>query len=175
MEYITRDPRHQETSALRGPTARPPRKMNGHSLPFGTWYPTQFTARGPRSSPGSASPGTRRECSTRQFRTTTSRPVTRISRRTGDSLPTPHSRAWYEARRSCPIEPYLHRMRPDPPASQETRIRLPRQDTTRMSGDGGPGTPVSDILNSTTSCQPPAPARPGAGRIDPKSAKRKSK
>ena len=36
----------------------PPRKMNGHSLPFGTRYPTQSTARGPRSSPGPASPGT---------------------------------------------------------------------------------------------------------------------
>ena len=49
---------YQETSALHGPTARPPRRMNGHSLPR---YPTQSTARGPRTSPVSAPPGTRRE------------------------------------------------------------------------------------------------------------------
>jgi hypothetical protein len=108
----------------------------------------------------------RRECSTRQFRTTTSRPVTRISRRAGDSLPTQHSRAWYEARRSCPLEQYLHRMRQDQPASQETRIRLPRQDTARMSEDGGPGDPGPTYLNVTTSCQPPGPPGPGTGNAD---------
>jgi hypothetical protein len=45
----------------RGPTARPPRTMNGQGLHFVTRYPTQSIARGPRSSPGSAPPGTRRE------------------------------------------------------------------------------------------------------------------
>ncbi len=34
---------------------------------------------------------------------------------------------------SNPTVPTHHRMRPDQPASQETRIRLPRQDTTWMS------------------------------------------
>ncbi len=61
--------RHAElermTSAPRGPTAKPLRTTNGHSLHFGTRYPTQSTARGPQSSPGSAAShgraGTRQE------------------------------------------------------------------------------------------------------------------
>ena len=36
--------------------------------------------------------------------------------------------------RSCPLELHLHRIRPDQPESQETRIRPPRQDITRMVG-----------------------------------------
>jgi hypothetical protein len=65
--------------------------MNGHCLHFGTRYPTQSTARGPRSSPARPRPGPggsrpRRTNSAR----TTSRPVTRTSRRTGDPPPTPH-------------------------------------------------------------------------------------
>jgi hypothetical protein len=66
-------------------------RADGHGLHFGTRYPTQSTARGPRSSPGSASPGTRWECPRRtNSARTTSRSVTRTSRRTGDSPPTPH-------------------------------------------------------------------------------------
>ena len=65
--------------------------MNGHSLHFGTRYPTQSTARGSRSSPARPSPGPGRS---RPRRTnsarTTSRPVTRTSRRTGEPPPTPH-------------------------------------------------------------------------------------
>ena len=59
---------------------------------LGTRYPTQSTARGPRSSPGPASPGTPAgvALAAPNSARTTSRPVTRISRGTGEPPPTPH-------------------------------------------------------------------------------------
>jgi hypothetical protein len=144
----------------------------------GARYPTQSTARGPRSSLGSAawaSPGTRRECPRRtNSARTTSSPVTRTCRRTvirrRRRIP-----CLVRGRRSCPLEG----SNPTFTGCGRTNRRLRRlgyayQGKTRQGcqGMGGPGTPASDILNSTTSCQPPAPAGPGAGRIDPKSAKR---
>jgi hypothetical protein len=77
---------------------------------------------------------------------TTSGPVTQISPVTGESLPrrqcrrrTP--RAWYEARRSYPLEHYLLGLRPDQPAVQETRIRVPKPRHNPMTG--GPAPPRS--------------------------------
>ena len=115
MEYTARDPQHQDTSAPRGPTARPPRRMNGHSLPLvlGTRLSPLLEGLGPpparpRPGPGGSSP--RRTNSAR----TTSRPVTRTSRRTGDSPPTPHH-VLGRGGRSCPLEPY-----PSPDAAGPT-------------------------------------------------------
>jgi hypothetical protein len=54
--------------------------------------------------------------------------------------------------------PTLHRMRPDQPAFQETRIRLPRQDATMMSGPEGPDNcPVTRHEGA----QPGRPSAPG--------------
>jgi hypothetical protein len=111
---------------------------------------------------------------TRPIARTTSRPVTRISPGSGDSLPTPHPRAWYEARRSCPLEQCLYLMRPDQPASQETLISVPKPRRNTDVRGRGPGTPGHSCSNSTTSHQPPAPAGPGAGRTYSKFAMRTS-
>ncbi len=72
--YSTRAPRTQGPTNIRhhhpradGPTAAP---VDRPQPTFGTRYPTQSTARGPRTSPGPAQPGTRRELpSPHQFRT----------------------------------------------------------------------------------------------------------
>jgi hypothetical protein len=78
---------------------------------------------------------------------TTSGPVTRISLVTGELLPRHQcrrrtARAWYEARRSCPLEQYLHGQRPGQAAIQETRVRVPelRHNSNRW-GSGAPQHP----------------------------------
>jgi hypothetical protein len=91
VEYTARDPRHQVTPAQRGPPARPPRRMNGHSLPsvLGTRLSPLLEGLGPPSARPRPGPGGSRPRRTNSARTT-SRPVTRISRVTGDPPPTPY-------------------------------------------------------------------------------------
>ncbi len=52
--------------------------------------------------------------------------------------------------RSCPLEQHPHRIRPEQPASQETRIRPPRQDTIRMAGQR------DQVINPSMSHQKPS-------------------
>ena len=113
--------------------------MNGHSLAavLGTRLSPLLEGLGPPRARPRPGPGGSRPRRTNSARTT-SRPVTRISRRTGEPPPTPH-RVLGRGGRSCPLEPHPSPGAAGTPAVQETRICLPRQDATTMSGPEGPG------------------------------------
>jgi hypothetical protein len=89
----------------------------------------------------------------------TNRPVTRISPGTGDSLPTPHSRDWYENKTftgCCRNNQRLRRL----------RHAYQCQDTPRMSGEGarGPRSPKLGLDYQRPTAGEGGAAGPGAGR-----------
>ncbi len=72
-----------------------------------------------------------------------------------------------EADAAVHSNPTLHRMRPDQPAGQETRIRLPRQDAIMMSGPEGPDDLVRPAHGATRHKGAP-PGRPSATGRQPR-------
>ncbi len=139
----------QETPALCGPTARPPRKMNGHSLPLvlGTRLSPLLAGLGPPPARPRPRPGGSAPASPNSARTMSS-PVTRTSRRTGDSPPTPQHVLASGARRDVAVH-----SNPTFTGCGRTNRRLRRlgyayQGKTRQGCQrtGGPGTPAGYIL-----------------------------
>jgi hypothetical protein len=140
---------------MRGPTVRPPRQSNGHSLPLvlGTRLSPLLEGLGPppaRPSPGPGGSCPRRTNSAR----TTSRPVTRTNRRTGDTPPTPHH-VLGRGGRSCPLEPHPSPMRPDHTGYSGDSDTITKE---RRSKHTRPGYPVITSVPITSG--PPGRAGP---------------